>query len=318
MDLANILGILNYATFFLTFASVYAILTLALNMQWGLAGLFNLGIAGFFAVGAYTTAILTTSAHPDYLGGFDLPIIVGCIGAMITSSIVAVIIGLITVRLRTDYLAIATIGVAEIIRLFLKNEEWLTNGVRGIPGIPNPFGGEPILVLILLLVIVAVVYFLVERARVSPWGRVLRAQRENEDGALAAGKNINLFRLQSFVVGSALMGLAGALYAHFIGFITPQAFLPIYGTFLVWVMLIAGGAGNTLGAMLGGFIMWFLWSGSQILTDLLPAAYATQAGAVRIFLIGLLLEMILLLRPQGLIPEKKNALVPQRKKKQDA
>lgn len=318
MDLANILGILNYATFFLTFASVYAILTLALNMQWGLAGLFNLGIAGFFAVGAYTTAILTTSAHPDYLGGFDLPIIVGCIGAMITSSIVAVIIGLITVRLRTDYLAIATIGVAEIIRLFLKNEGWLTNGVRGIPGIPNPFGGEPILVLILLLVIVAVVYFLVERARVSPWGRVLRAQRENEDGALAAGKNINLFRLQSFVVGSALMGLAGALYAHFIGFITPQAFLPIYGTFLVWVMLIAGGAGNTLGAMLGGFIMWFLWSGSQILTDLLPAAYATQAGAVRIFLIGLLLEIILLLRPQGLIPEKKNALVPQRKKKQDA
>src|SRR5699024_2296946 len=130
---------LNYALFFLSFASVYAILTLALNMQWGLTGLFNLGIAGFFAVGAYTSAILTTSAHPDYLGGFDLPIFVGAIAAMITSAIVAVIIGLITVRLRTDYLAIATIGVAEIIRLVLKNEEWLTNGVRGIPGIPGLF-----------------------------------------------------------------------------------------------------------------------------------------------------------------------------------
>lgn len=311
----DILGLLNYATFFLTFASVYVILTLALNMQWGLAGLFNLGIAGFFAVGAYTTAIVTTGPHPDYLGGFDLPIFVGCIAAMVTAGIVAFIIGLITVRLRTDYLAIATIGVAEIIRLVLKNEEWLTNGVRGIPGIPGPFGGEPVLVLILLLVIVAAMYFLVERARVSPWGRVLRAQRENEDGTLAAGKNTNRFRLQSFVVGSAFMGLAGALYAHFIGFITPQAFLPIYGTFLVWVMLIAGGAGNTLGAMLGGFIMWLLWSGSQIMTDLLPPEYATQAGAVRILLIGLLLELILQLRPQGLIPEKHDALIPRRKKK---
>src|SRR5699024_1310637 len=178
--------------------------------------------------------------------------------AMITSGIVAVIIGLITVRLRTDYLAIATIGVAEIIRLVLKNEEWLTNGVRGIPGIPGLFANAPILELIVVLVIVAIVYFLVERARVSPWGRVLRAQRENEDGTIAAGKNTNRFRLQAFVTGSALMGLAGALYAHFIGFITPQAFMPLLGTFLVWVMLIAGGSGNTLGALVGGFAIWLL------------------------------------------------------------
>lgn len=309
------IGLLNYATFFLTFASVYAILTLALNMQWGLTGLFNLGIAGFFAVGAYTSAILTSPAHPDYLGGFGLPIFVGAVAAMITSGIVAVVIGLITVRLRTDYLAIATIGVAEIIRLFLKNEAWLTNGVRGIPGIPAPFGGDPVLVLILLLVIVAIIYFLVERARVSPWGRVLRAQRENEDGTLAAGKNTNRFRLEAFAVGSSFMGLAGALYAHFIGFITPQAFLPLYGTFLVWVMLIAGGSGNTLGALIGGFGIWLLWSGTQILTDILPPGYATQAGAIRILLIGLLLEIVLLLRPQGLIPEKRSALVPRRGKR---
>lgn len=310
-------GLLNYALFFLTFASVYAILTLALNMQWGLTGLFNLGIAGFFAVGAYTSAILTTAPHPDYLGGFDLPIIIGAIAAMITSGIVAIIIGLITVRLRTDYLAIATIGVAEIIRLVFKNEEWLTNGVRGIPGIPGLFEDSPALVLLVLLIIVAIVYFLIERARISPWGRVLRAQRENEDGTVAAGKNTNRFRLEAFVVGSAIMGLAGALYAHFIGFITPQAFMPLYGTFLVWVMLIAGGSGNTLGALVGGFGIWFLWSGTQILTDILPAQYATQAGAIRIMLIGLLLEVVLLLRPQGLIPEKLSALTPgQRKRKE--
>jgi len=307
-------GLLNYALFFLSFASVYAILTLALNLQWGLTGLFNLGIAGFFAVGAYTSAILCTPPSPDWFGGFNLPIVVGAIGAMIMAAIVAVIIGLITVRLRTDYLAIASIGVAEIIRLILKNEEWLTNGVRGIPGIPAPLSGDPILVLILLLVIVGAVYFLVERARVSPWGRVLRAQRENEDGTLAAGKDTNRFRLESFVVGSALMGLAGALYAHFIGFITPQAFEPLYGTFLVWVMLVAGGSGNTLGALLGGFIIWFLWSGTQILTDILPAAYSTQAGSIRILLIGVLLEIVLLVRPEGLLPEKRIIPKPRAKK----
>src|SRR5699024_6037153 len=202
---------------------------------------------------------------------------------------------------------------AEIIRLYFKNAEWLTNGVRGIPGIPRPFGGQPVLLLLLLLAIVIAVYFLVERARISPWGRVLRAQRENEDGTRAAGKNTNRFRLEAFVVGSALMGLAGALYAHFIGFITPQAFMPLYGTFLVWVMLIAGGSGNTLGAVVGGFGIWLLWSGTQILTDVLPAGYATQAGAIRILLIGVLLEVVLLLRPQGLLPEKLSGLTPRRK-----
>src|SRR5699024_2807791 len=135
------------------------------------------------------------------------------------------------------------------------------------------------------------------------------------DGTIAAGKNTNRFRLEAFVVGSALMGLAGALYAHFIGFITPQAFLPLLGTFLVWVMLMAGGSGNTLGALIGGFGIWLLWSGTQILTDILPAAYSTQAGAIRLLLVGLLLEIVLLLRPQGLIPEKKTALVPKKNDK---
>ncbi len=311
----DITGILDYALFFLTFASVYAILTLALNIQWGVSGVFNLGIAGFFAVGAYTSAILCTPPSPDYLGGFNMPIFVGAIAAMVTSGIVGYIIGVITVRLRADYLAIASVGVAGIIRLVLKNEEWLTNGVRGIPGIPAPFGGQPVLVLILLLVLVAIVYFLVERAWRSPWGRVLRAQRENEDGTIAAGKNTNRFRLQSFVIGCALMGLAGAMYANFIGFITPQAFMPLYGTFLVWVMLICGGSGNTLGALVGGFGIWLVWSGTQILTDVLPASMATQAGAIRILLIGVLLEVVLLLRPQGLIPEKKSALPARRVKK---
>src|SRR5699024_4793375 len=272
------------------------------------------GIDGFFAVGAYTSAILCAPPHHAFIGGFGMPIVVGVIAAMVASSIVAFIIGIITVRLRTDYLAIASIGVAEIIRLALKNEEWLTNGVRGIPGIPGLFHGNATLTAITLVVFVAITYFLVERSRISPWGRILRAQRENEQGTIAAGKDTNRFRLESFVVGSALMGLAGAFYAHYIGFITPKAFMPLFGTFLVWVMLIVGGSGNTLGALIGGFAIWLLWSGTQLLTGILPAGMATQVGAVRILLVGVLLQVVLLLRPQGLLPEKQVALIPKRSK----
>jgi len=216
-------------------------------------------------------------------------------------------IGWVTMRLRSDYLAIATIGIAEIIRLAFKNEEWLTNGVRGVPGIPRPFvetlGTNPLISLAVVLGFILLGYWMVERARRSPWGRVLRAIRENEDGVMAAGKNVARFRLQAFVFGSSLMGMAGGLYAHFIGFISPEAFMPLYGTFLVWVMLIAGGAGNNRGAVLGAFAIWMLWSATQFLTDELGAEYATQAGALRVLLIGVLLQVILIARPQGILPE---------------
>ncbi len=328
----DVLNLIQYALFFLTIAGVYAALTLALNLQWGLTGLFNLGIAGFFAVGAYTSAILCAPPSPDFVGGFNMPLVVGVFGGMLLSGIIAALIGLATIRLRTDYLAIATIGIAEIIRLVLKNEEWLTNGVRGIagipgipvPDIPQPFSSDdnpllallnpllplldPLLVLLTVLVVVAIIYFLVERARVSPWGRVLRAVRENEDGAIAAGKNVDRYRLEAFTVGSAFMGVAGALYAHFIGFISPEAFRPLYGTFLIWVMLIAGGSGNNLGALAGALGIWVIWSGTQILTDILPAGLATQAGAVRMLLIGVLLQVVLLTRPQGVFPERQPRL----------
>jgi branched-chain amino acid transport system permease protein len=300
-------GLLTYGVFFLTQAGIYAVLALGLNVQYGLAGQINIGVAGFFAVGAYTSAILTTATSSAHLGGFDLPFLVGIAGAMATSAIVAVGIGWVTMRLRSDYLAIATIGIAEIIRLVFKNEEWLTNGVRGVPGIPRPFvetlGADPLVSLAVVAGFILLAYWMVERARRSPWGRVLRAIRENEDGVLAAGKDVARFRLQGFVLGASLMGMAGGLYAHFIGFISPEAFMPLYGTFLVWVMLIAGGAGNNRGAVLGAFAIWMLWSATQFLTDELGAEYATQAGALRVLLIGVLLQVILIARPQGILPE---------------
>jgi branched-chain amino acid transport system permease protein len=131
---------------------------------------------------------------------------------------------------------------------------------------------------------------------------VLRAIRDNEAATRAMGKNSLAFRVQAFVLGAAIMGLAGAYYAHFVGFISPEAFDPIFATFVVWVMLIAGGSGNNKGAILGAFVIWGVWSGSEWLTTRLPAEFQTQAGAVRVLLIGVLLQVILASRPTGLLP----------------
>lgn len=296
-------GLLAYLVFFLTLAGIFAVLTLGLNVQWGMTGMFNIGIAGFFAIGAYSAAILTSPEAAGRVGGFEMPFLVGAVVAMLLSGLVAAVIGVITLRLRTDYLAIATIGIAEIIRLVLKNEAWLTNGVRGIPGVPRPISDEPLVFMLVVAVTLVLVYLAVERAQRAPWGRVLRAIRENEMGVEAAGKNVFRFRLQAFVVGSMIMGLGGALYAHFFGFVSPEAFTPLYGTFIIWVMLIAGGSGNNRGALLGAFGIWLIWSATEMLTGQLPADWVTQAGALRVLLIGILLQVILLSRPQGVLPE---------------
>lgn len=306
MELA---GLLTYGIFFLTLVGIYGLLALGLNVQWGYTGMLNIGIAAFFAVGAYSSAIFTTQPSPGHLGGFALPFPVGFAAAMLFSGVLALAVGLITLRLRSDYLAIASIGIAEIVRLFLKNEGWLTGGVRGLAGIPRPLAGwfpgyDALAYLALVLALVAAVYWANERAWRSPWGRVLRAIRENEPAARAMGKNALLFRLQAFVFGAMVMGLAGAAYAHFVRFISPEAFDPLFATFLIWVMLIAGGSGNNRGALLGAFAIWIVWSATEIFVTRLPEDLVTRAAALRVLLIGLLLQVILLVRPQGILPEK--------------
>jgi branched-chain amino acid transport system permease protein len=302
-------GLLSFLVFFLTLAGIYAVMSLGLTVQWGFSGQFNIGIAGFWAVGSYTAAILSTGPSTFHLGGFGLPFVIGLVVAAILSAILALAIGLLCVNLRTDYLAIATIGIGEIVRLVLKNEEWLTNGVRGIPGIPRPFAEygrdlQQLLFLGVVLLVILLIYLAVERANRAPWGRVQRAIRENEPATMAAGKNVLRFRLEAFVLGSAIMGVGGALYAHFVGFISPEAFDPLFATFIVWVMLIAGGSGNNKGAILGAVVIWGVWSGTQFLTGQFPAEYQTQAGALRVLMIGVLLQVILIFRPEGLLPEK--------------
>lgn len=298
-------GLAGYGVFLLTLAGIYAVLSLGLNVQWGMTGLFNIGVAGFYAVGAYTAAIVTTPVSSEHLGGLGLPFGVGLLAAMVMSGLIAALVGLITINLRSDYLSIASIGIAEIVRLIFKNEDWIGNGVNGIAGIKRPFSDEPLVYLAVVLAVLLLCYLAVERARKSPWGRVLRAIRENELGAQAAGKNVFRFRLEAFVLGAVLMGLGGALYAHFVGFVSPESFEPIFGTFLVWVMLIAGGSGNNKGAILGAFAIWALWSGTELLTNFLPADMTTQAGAVRLLLIGVLLQVVLLRRPEGILPEER-------------
>lgn len=304
--------LVSYGAFFLTMALTYAIISLGLNVQWGQTGLFNVGIAGFVAIGAYTSALLTTPDDPNRFGGFDLPIAIGWLGGTIAASIASFLIGALTIRLRADYLAIATFGVAVVVQLAALNLESLTGGPFGIGFIPRPFAesaGNPLvfslLNLAVLLVVVAATYLLLERLARSPWGRVLRAIREDEQAALALGKSATRFRLQAFALGGGIMGLAGAAQAHFIGFIAPENYLPML-TFQVWAMLIVGGSGNNRGAILGAVLVWGIWAGSAgTVAALFPPGEQARAAALQIVMIGVALCAILLLRPRGILGEER-------------
>lgn len=302
-------GLILYLIALATMIGIYGILTLGLNLQWGFAGQFNAGIAGFFAVGAYATSILTTPPADDRIVGLALPIAAGiAIGALL-AAVLGYAVARICLRLKSDYLAIATIGIAEILRLVLRNEMWLTNGARGIAAIPRPFEGlaQPWGELCFLLMVAAVVlllYLAVERAWRSPWGRALRAIRENEAAAEAAGKDVVAFRAQVFALGAGLMGLAGGIMAHYLKFIGPDATEPILTTFLAWVMLIAGGSANNRGALAGAALIWILWSATELLTQQLPPDWQTRSSYIRVFLIGLLLQLVLQRFSHGLFPER--------------
>ena len=274
-------GLFFYIVSLLILGGIYALLCLALNVQWGMGGLFNAGIAGFYGVGAYTSAILTTAASAGTWRLFharpDRPCrggdrrrrdrLGGCP---------------ICVRLKSDYLAMASIGIAEILRLVFVNESWLTNGSLGVSRIPRPFADfttgrmSDVAFLGFVWVIVLLVYVATTRLYDSPWGRSLRAIRDNETSASAAGKNVEKFRIQTFVIGCAVMGIAGGLSAHYFRFLSPTATDPLLTTFLVWVMLMAGGSGNNRGAILGALTIWTIWSVTEIFTNRLPPEWATR------------------------------------------
>lgn len=337
-------GPLSYVITFILMASIYAVITLGLNVQWGYTGLFNIGIAAFFAVGAFTSALVTL--HPPsgplasftkQLMGLGMPFWVGLVAAGIVSGILAWLVGKPTLRLRGDYLAIATIGIGEIVRLIFQNERWLANGPQPLRGIPQPLscltadagcGWLPGFVndffapltsrhytfvyMAIVAIVLFIIYRVLERAIRSPWGRVLRAVREEEASAAMSGKDVAAFRMQSFVVGAVIMGIGGALYAHYAISIDYSHFDALYGTFLFWVMIMLGGSGNNRGAILGAFVVWAIWSGTSFVVDAIrPILRAispdlpSRGPYFRLLFISIIMLVIVLYRPKGLLPEEK-------------
>jgi branched-chain amino acid transport system permease protein len=306
------LELVSYGAFFLTMALSYAIICLGLNVQWGQTGLFNVGVAGFVAIGAYVSALLTTTAAPGRIGGYGLPMPVGMVLGALAAAAVSFLVGALTVRLRADYLAIATFGAAVVVQLCALNLQSVTGGPFGIGFIPRPFGsiaGNPLAFGLANLAVVGVVtllvYLALERLLRSPWGRVLRAIREDEVAALALGKNAFSYRLQAFAIGGGIMGLGGALQAHFIGFISPDNYNPFL-TFQVWAMLIVGGSGNNRGAIVGAVLVWAIWAATAaIISAFVPPEQQARAAALQIVMIGIAICAVLLARPRGILGEVK-------------
>ena len=286
-------------------------------------------------------------AKTGYLGGFNLPVLMSWPVGGLLAAFSAFIIGKISLGLRSDYLAIATLGISEIIIYFLKNEDWLSRGVKNVNGLPRPVPYEielqsqawvlktsnnlniPINELssiivklsysILFCIVLLSILFLLEVAVKSPWGRMMRAIRDNEVSANAMGKDIKQRHLQVFIIGSAIVGIAGAMLTTLDGQFTPVSYQPLRYTFLIWIMVIVGGSGNNFGSIIGGFLIWFFWVQSEPLglwfisqitthisdTNIIKSHLLENAAHIRLMFMGMILLITLRFAPKGLIPEVK-------------
>lgn len=394
---------------------ISAILALGVNMQWGYAGLFNVGVVGFVALGGLAPVLVATQPVPEAwaaggwrilaalilgvatialaiavnkrtsgrtravallailiggfflyravfdpavsaveafqpatygnIGGLGLPVLLAWpVGGLMAAG-AAWVIGKTALGLRSDYLAIATLGIGEIIVAFMKHEDWLARGVKNVINIPRPvpyeinlqadpgfveraasLGVDPVtastiyvklLYAALFLTVLLVLIWLSEKALKSPWGRMMRAIRDNEVAAEAMGKDVTRRHLQIFILGSAVCGLAGAMIVTLDSQLTPSTYNPLRFTFLIWVMVIVGGSGNNWGAVLGGMLVWYLWikvepwglTLMQLLTAGLPEGdlkthLIDSAAHMRLLTMGIVLLLVLRFSPRGLIPEK--------------
>jgi branched-chain amino acid transport system permease protein len=342
-DSESLDGFISFLTVFITTVAIFAVFALGLNVQWGYTGIFNFGIVGFFMVGAYTSALVTkapaSTEFVRYVGGLDLAeglgplnlegltgFVIGALAAAAMSGIVAFLVAIPALRLREDYLAIATIGVAEVFRRIAIEEEGLVNGTRGLTGIPRPLHDlvsppdYKYIYLAIAVVVLVIIFVAIERAARSPWGRVLKAIREDELATAASGKNIWSFRVQAFVLGAMIMGIGGAVYSANQGSIVPDTFSHFFGTFIIWAMLMVGGSGSNRGAIVGAYVVWGFWTLAgliqphvpewaealrlQHLRSDLPQELEDRTPYVRDLLIGLLIVTVLLLRPKGLMGEE--------------
>ncbi len=405
-----------FALTILNLCLISAVMALGVNIQWGYAGIFNVGIMGFAALGGVAAVLVNAAPVPEawaaggagigasllaalaviglivlirkklsgqlrryatiaaviggyfavrevydpavaaieaidpaktgYLGGLGLPIIFSwAVGGAFAAG-GAWVVGKVALGLRSDYLAIATLGISEIIIAVLKNEDWLTRGVKNVstlkPDVPtaielqgadwflgvatwldaDPVAASGIAVKLFYAVLFALVLaglmWFAERALKSPWGRMMRAIRDNRDAAEAMGKNVTRRHLQTFVIGSAVVGIAGAMLTTMDAQFTPGSYNPLRFTFLIWVMVIVGGSGNNWGSVLGGFLIWFVWIEAErfgpIVMELVTSGMDPEsplrtnlldsAAHLRLFLMGAILLLVLRFSPRGLIPEK--------------
>lgn len=297
-----------------TFSAVYAILALGLNLQWGYTGLFNLSVAAFWGVGAYTATLITKPPAADTAFGFGvpylwvdvagipLPLAPAIVVAAVVSGVVALIIGIPTLGLEEEYLAIASLGFAEIIRLVFVNENWLAGGVLGT-SVDSPLSGMEdgsLVLLAVTVVVVGLVYVVLKLLVTSPWGRVLKSIREDETVAEALGKNAFVYKIQSLVIGSMIMGMAGAITALQLNYVSPSQFTAEW-TVYIWIAVILGGGGSVRGAVLGGFALTLLLEGTRFLNQLFVGLSSNVLNNVRIMAIGLILIAFIIYRPQGLL-----------------
>lgn len=305
------IGVISYLVFFSTLAAILAIATLGLNLQWGNTGLFNGGVVASFGAGAYGVLILGGAPQDGRLGGFELTYPLAFLGGLLLAGALAWVVGVLTLRLRHDYLAIATFGVAVAFENVMRNAIWLAGGAQGVRGFERPLRqtlGDGFFYnlgfLTFVLIVLGCVYLFLERLTASPFGRLLRAIREDETAARSLGKAPARVRLIAFVTGSVIIGAAGALYGTFYAFVSPQDVLPIL-TFQIWAMLIVGGAGNNRGAVLGAFLIWGAWTFSGwALARFAPIEAQLYTGSIQFVLIGIVIVGMLLWRPQGLLPER--------------
>jgi branched-chain amino acid transport system permease protein len=325
MDFMNILAI-SLETAIGPITAIYVLAAIGLNLHFGYTGLLNFGQVGFMLVGAYGVAVCVTT--------FGLPLWVGFLVSVACATVLALLLGVPTLRLRADYLAIATIAVAEVLRLLYRAEfaRPVTGGVYGrqsfadgfydVNPIPSgsygvgdvDFSANQLWVMLVTWGLAAVALVVTMVLMSSPWGRVIKGIREDEDAVRSLGKNVFVYKLQSLVLGGVFGGLAGAMIALNQQNITPDQFMPQV-TFYLWAMLLLGGAATTWGPVIGPMVMWFLLTAFDESLRALSSAGVlefignSEIGALRHAFVGVALLLLIVYRPQGLIGNRKEMLV---------
>jgi branched-chain amino acid transport system permease protein len=300
-------GFVNFVVYLAIMMGIYGILSLSLNFQYGYTGLANFGQVAFFCLGAYASTIIVFT--------LKMPFLAGVLGSMAVAGAFGYLISIPTADLKEDYWAIVTLAAGEIVRIFFLNEDWVVGGGEyvggsfGVGGIPQPlqdmFSAHtyPFFYLVIVLIGLAATYLVINTLTQSPFGRVLKAVREGDNLPLAMGKNIKRFRIKVMAIGGMFGGLAGSLYAHFHGFVSPEQFRPLE-TFIVWAMVIVGGKANNKGAVLGAVIIIVFYNSTRFIKDYVPIEEVTLAS-LRMVAIGVLIVVAMLFMKEGLIKEKK-------------